>query len=316
MNTAVHACERAGKCGHPARIRHRRRNAGYLRHRAATCAPKAPPGRVGPPRAGRAAHARSLLDSPLNSARGMADNPDMLISLREFARRNGVSDRAISKAIKTGRLPSTDGKIDPDQAQPVWDHVKNPKRAGRKLGRELEVRTEVLGQVRSEVRTQDSGTPECELAEVRNEVRTQVRAGPIRQSPITISINGAEYIELAKRSEDEGVTMPAYIRMRCGLPAWNARGREMAGRTSAIKKNVMALDRLSVTIMVTDEERAHLDISASAVGLSFPQYIRTRCGWQVRQTSLPNTPERDSEEDDAWERLRQLGLESEKYFEE
>jgi hypothetical protein len=66
--------------------------------------------------------------------------------------------------------------------------------------------------------------------------------------------------------------------------------------------------------MVTDEERAHLDVGASAAGLSFPQYIRTRCGWQVRQTSLPNTPERDSEEDDAWERLRQLGLEPEKYF--
>jgi hypothetical protein len=90
----------------------------------------------------------------------------------------------------------------------------------------------------------------------------------------------------------------------------------MVGRTSAIKKDVMALDRLSVTIMVTDAERAHLDVGASAAGLSFPQYIRTRCGWQVRQTSLPKTPERDSEEDDAWERLRQLGLEPDGYFEE
>jgi hypothetical protein len=89
----------------------------------------------------------------------------------------------------------------------------------------------------------------------------------------------------------------------------------MADRTSAIKKkNVMALDRMAFTIMVTDEERAHLDVGASAAGLSFPQYIRTRCGWQVRQTSLPNTPERDSVEDDAWERLRQLGLEPERYF--
>jgi hypothetical protein len=30
--------------------------------------------------------------------------------------------------------------------------------------------------------------------------------------------------------------------------------------------------------------------------------------------SLPNTPERDSEEDDVWERLRQLGLEWEGYL--
>ena len=32
----------------------------------------------------------------------------------------------------------------------------------------------------------------------------------------------------------------------------------------------MALDRLAVTIMVTDAERAHLDMGATAAGLSFP----------------------------------------------
>jgi hypothetical protein len=220
----------------------------------------------------------------------MADNPDMLISLREFARRNGVSDRAISKAIKTGRLPSTDGKIDPDQVQPIWDRAKDPRRAGRKRHRELEVRTEVRGQVRSEVRTQDSGAPECEPAKVRSEVRTQVRTGPVRQSPITISINGAEYLELATRSATEAFTMPAYVRSRCGLPAWNARSREMTGRTSAIKKNVMALDRLAVTIMVTDVERAELDAGASAVGLSFPNTsgpgVAGRCGKRPCPTLL------------------------------
>jgi hypothetical protein len=108
--------------------------------------------------------------------------------------------------------------------------------------------------------------------------------------------------------------MPAYVRSRCRLTALNSRGRDMVGRTSAIKKNVMALDRLVVTIMVTDAERAELDAGARAVGLSFPQYIRARCGWQMRQTSLPNTAERDSEKDDAWERFRQLGLEPESYF--
>ena len=70
----------------------------------------------------------------------------------------------------------------------------------------------------------------------------------------------------------------------------------MPGLATAIRKNLAALDRLSVTI--TDIERAELDTGASAVGLSFPQFIRTR------------------EEDDAWERLRQLGLEPEKYCEE
>jgi hypothetical protein len=293
-----------------------------------------------------------------------------LISLSEFARRNGVTRVAISKAIKNGRLPSTDGKIDPELVQPLWDCVKGPRaRRNSRLGepmasqgtklRQLSTQGQKLpGQVCSETshpRAETSaqvtlatqgrkllggaietvGLPSSEATEVTDSrppaqvsgVTSHVRLEPsavvnsspvpaLRQSPITISINGAEYIELAKWCRDEGVTMPACVRTRCGLPAWNLRGREMAGRSSAIRQNVMVLDRLSVTIMVTDEERAHLDVGASAAGLSFPQYIRTRCGWQVRQTSLPNTPERDSEEDDAWERLRQLGLEPEKYFED
>ena len=59
----------------------------------------------------------------------------MLISLREFARRNGVDVAAISRAVKAGRLPSVDGKIDPEQAQPVWDRVKDRSQVGRKLKR-------------------------------------------------------------------------------------------------------------------------------------------------------------------------------------
>ena len=58
-----------------------------------------------------------------------------LISQREFARRNGVSPEAISRAVKAGRIPAESGKIDPAQAQPVWDRVKDPARAGRKLPR-------------------------------------------------------------------------------------------------------------------------------------------------------------------------------------
>ena len=58
-----------------------------------------------------------------------------LISLREFARRNGVSAEAVSKAVKTGRLPAHDGKLDPAEAQAAWDKAKDPARAGRKLPR-------------------------------------------------------------------------------------------------------------------------------------------------------------------------------------
>jgi hypothetical protein len=58
-----------------------------------------------------------------------------MISLREFARRNGISAEAVSKAVKTGRLPAHDGKLDPAEAQAAWDRSKDPARAGRKLPR-------------------------------------------------------------------------------------------------------------------------------------------------------------------------------------
>jgi len=58
-----------------------------------------------------------------------------LISLREFARRNGISAEAVSKAVKTGRIPAHDGKLDPTEAQAAWDRSKDPARAGRKLPR-------------------------------------------------------------------------------------------------------------------------------------------------------------------------------------
>lgn len=58
-----------------------------------------------------------------------------VVSQREFARRNGVSPTAISDAVRTGRLPSVGGKINPVEAGPVWARIKDPARAGRKLPR-------------------------------------------------------------------------------------------------------------------------------------------------------------------------------------
>jgi hypothetical protein len=58
-----------------------------------------------------------------------------LISQRQFARDNDVSPEAISQAVKTKRLPSVGGKIDPAKAQPIWNRIADPARAGRKLPR-------------------------------------------------------------------------------------------------------------------------------------------------------------------------------------
>jgi len=43
-----------------------------------------------------------------------------LVTQREYARRRGVSQPAVAKAIKAGRIKTVDGKIDPAQADIQW----------------------------------------------------------------------------------------------------------------------------------------------------------------------------------------------------
>ena len=140
----------------------------------------------------------------------------------------------------------------------------------------------------------------------------------IKRKAIGLAINGAEYIELDTRSREVSLTMPAYVRTRCGLEPWIARAREMQGRAQpASRTRVLALDRVAMMIWVSHDEYASLDAQArlpDGPGLSIPQFVRTRCGFAVRQTSLPNTDGRDREEDDAWERLQRLGLNPKDYF--
>ena len=77
---------------------------------------------------------------------------------------------------------------------------------------------------------------------------------------------------------------------------------------------VNALDRKTIGIAVNVAEYLELDSLAQQAGLSIPQYVRTRCGLQVRQTSKPGTEERTVEEEDAWDRLVRLGLNPQDYF--
>ena len=71
-----------------------------------------------------------------------------------------------------------------------------------------------------------------------------------------------------------------------------------------------------MTIRVTEPERERLAGEASQAGTLLTQYIRNRCGFQVRTTSLPGTDERENEADDAWERLKRLGFDPRQYFSE
>lgn len=138
----------------------------------------------------------------------------------------------------------------------------------------------------------------------------------IQRRAVTLSVNGAEYMELQMRAAEAGSTIPAYVRTRCGLPPWISRGAETVGRAPIAPPKIMALTRMTVGVAFTPQEFADVKSQASASGLSLPQYVRTMCDLAVRDTSLPNTEDRDREEDDAWDRLRRMGLNPQDYFED
>ena len=50
----------------------------------------------------------------------------MLLSRREYAAHRGVAVSAVQKAIETGRMTLTDGKIDPEKADKEWTENTNP----------------------------------------------------------------------------------------------------------------------------------------------------------------------------------------------
>jgi hypothetical protein len=132
---------------------------------------------------------------------------------------------------------------------------------------------------------------------------------------VTIPLNGAEYLELDAKSFTAGLSLPAYVRTCCGMSPWIARGREMESRPRpAPRRPSHALQRMSVTVVLTGDEYAELRLRSVAAGTTVPQFIRARCGFDIRNTSLPNTPEREREEDDAWDRLRRLRLDPQAFF--
>jgi hypothetical protein len=132
---------------------------------------------------------------------------------------------------------------------------------------------------------------------------------------VSVPLNGAEYLELDAQASAAGLTLPAYVRTCCGLPPWIARGREMAARPRLpSRRPSQALERISVTVVLTGDEHGELQSQSRHAGTTIPQYIRTRCGFEIRNTSLPNTPERDAEEDDAWRRIQCLGLDPDDFF--
>lgn len=132
-----------------------------------------------------------------------------------------------------------------------------------------------------------------------------------------VAVNGAEWLELDSRARAAGMSMPQYLRSLCALPARCviAGGGLVQSEPIHARRPTHALERRTITVPVSAEERDLLLAEAREAGVrSLAQYIRTRAGFQVRNTSLPATVEREDEEDDAWGRLQKLGLPPRAFF--
>jgi len=68
----------------------------------------------------------------------------MLMFVREYARQRGVSHTAVLKAVKAGKIPLVNGKIDPDVADAAWarnrDARKPSKIAGQAVSAQAPIR--------------------------------------------------------------------------------------------------------------------------------------------------------------------------------
>jgi hypothetical protein len=253
------------------------------------------------------------------------------------------SPEAISRAVRAGRLPNVGGKIDPEQAQSVWDAVKDITQVGRKLKRRgcqpalVDTPNAGLQPVDTRVDTSvdtpgatsalqpvDTSAPPVDTpVDTRAPFEIERLERIIRgrkDVAVTIAVNGAEYLELWTAATAAGMSIPAYVTTRCGYQMWRIEAARRRPAPPPRGRPVrLALERRSVTMHLTPEEYSDLDARDAVPrgpGLPLPQFVRTLLGFEVRFASLPESDERVREEDDAWQRFQRLGLNPEEYFPE
>lgn len=60
--------------------------------------------------------------------------PPKLLSIRQYALKRGVSHTAVNKAVKAGKIPMTNGRIDPELADAAWERNRDSRQASKLAG--------------------------------------------------------------------------------------------------------------------------------------------------------------------------------------
>ena len=146
----------------------------------------------------------------------------MGVSLREYARRRGVSHVAVMKAIKAGRLtPEPDGTLDPAKADAQWDARTDPARAPEPPEDEPEQADETSAADTPAERRPTAAEPALQGAatftqartahEIAKAQRTRIQVQRLRGEVVDRAQATAEVFRLARRERDAWVNWPARV---------------------------------------------------------------------------------------------------------
>ena len=181
----------------------------------------------------------------------------MGISLREYARRRGVSHVAVMKAIKVGRItPESDGSLDPAKVDAQWDDRTDPARRPERSGDERagtdpaaasdsDESGDEVAQVRppaaAEPASQGTGasfTQARTAHEIAKAQRARIEVQRLREEVVDRAHATAEVFRLARRERDAWVNWPGRKPVRSpaqGLADLDADGEGLLAHRARIR---------------------------------------------------------------------------------
>ena len=147
----------------------------------------------------------------------------MGVSLREYARRRGVSHVAVMKAIRAGRItPEPDGTLDPAKADAQWDARTDPARAPERSEpaeetppaetRPAELRPPAPAAAEPAAQGTGASFTQARTAhEIAKAQRARIQVQRLREEVVDRAQATAEVFRLARRERDAWVNWPARV---------------------------------------------------------------------------------------------------------
>jgi hypothetical protein len=144
----------------------------------------------------------------------------MGISIRAYAKSRGVSDTAVRKAIKTGRVtPEADGTIDPDRADAQWNSNTDSAQQRKSVGSaQKPVANKAIASVREtigEPPTPGTGGTTFLQARTANEVlkaqTNKVRLAKLKSELVDRAQAMAHVFKLARTERDAWLNWPSRV---------------------------------------------------------------------------------------------------------